>query len=460
MPSVQLSLLAFRPILALLAISLSLSCTGPQEQAPPPNVLLISLDALRADHLGCYGYERSTSPFIDELAQRSLRFANAFANTHGTAPSHTTMLSGLYQESHRVGYTSGAVPERSIPEQVTLLSQTLQGLGYRTIGVTGGGNVGARFGFDRGFDHYDDRGNGVDRVVRRSLRQVEQAAASGQPIFLFFHTYEIHSPYRPPLEYAERFDRSGSDFVTNSENLLRFIHSARTKLTAADLERVTALYDAGIAYTDDQLRLLWDGLERLGLLDDALIIFTSDHGEELGEHGGLLHRNLLYDELLRIPLLIQGNGIEPAVREDFAGLVDVVPTVLDFVRRRGVQVSLLERNEGRSLLADQGSPSTAGNADTVFAQYGNLRYAVRTKQWKLITTPSEDKTELYDIGADPQEQHDIAEQHADVVNRLKAELRRWLQSTRPVMPGSEVELSEEEMERLRALGYVASSSAR
>ena len=169
------------------------------EPERPPNILFISIDALRADRLEAYGYDRPTSPFLAELGREGLVFENAFVNTHGTTPSHTTMLSGLYQEQHGVGLDpaeAGGVVERPHPRPVELLPEILRAHGYSTVGVTDGGNAGEAFGFARGFDRFDDRGGGIEKGARRVLRMVGEAGAKA-PLFVFLHTYEVHSPYRP-----------------------------------------------------------------------------------------------------------------------------------------------------------------------------------------------------------------------------------------------------------------------
>jgi arylsulfatase A-like enzyme len=159
---------AFAAVMLATILAGTTSCreAGPEQsdlRSPrrKPNILLISIDALRADHLGCYGYDRATSPFIDELARRGVFFEHASVNTHGTTPSHTTMLTGLYQETHRVALTD--VARSGIPREVTLLPEILKREGYETIAVTGAGNVGGRFGFARGFDEFDKPGGGVER---------------------------------------------------------------------------------------------------------------------------------------------------------------------------------------------------------------------------------------------------------------------------------------------------------
>jgi arylsulfatase A-like enzyme len=452
-----------RTLLVLLALTLlglpALGCRpgAPEESEAPPSeplhVLLISIDALRADRLGCYGHDRPTSPFLDELAARGVRYARAFVATHGTTPSHASLLSGLYQETHRVGFDTAAAAavSRGIPEEVELLSETLRGHGYATLGVTDGGNIGGKFGFDQGWDVWNDRGGGVRKVVRRALTALDEELPRGRPVFLFLHTYEVHSPYEPPEGFHGRFGHLDSAFVPSSENLIRHAHAARTALSPADLEAVKARYDEGILFTDSVLRELFDELERRGFLERALVVLTADHGEELGEHGGLVHRDLLFEELIHVPLMVSGPGVPAGrVEEGLVSAVDVAPSILGFL---GLPVP--PAVQGRAALGLTGG--SAGRR-AVVAQYGDARYTLRTDRWKLIESfrPAE-SVELYDLAADPGETENVARRHPEVVESLRQALARWREAHPPLGAaggGSEVVLSPEELERLRALGYV------
>ena len=412
----------------------------------PSHVLLISIDALRADHLGVYGYARDTSPFLSELAGRGILFRRAFVNTHGTTPSHASMLSSLYQETHRVGF-SDAGGVAGLPEQIGLLQEELRRHGYRTIGVTDGGNIGASFGFGRGFDVFHDRGGGVRRGSRRLAALVKENLAGGQPLFLFFHTYEVHSPYQPPAPYAEMFGPFDSDFSASSSSLLAHAHSAGTSLRPADLERLRGLYDGEIRLTDDTLRHFFEELDALGVLKRALVVVTGDHGEEFGEHGGLLHRGLLYDELLHVPLIVAGPGIPGGQVEDgLVSEVDIAPSLLGHLGFAPPPAM-----EGRSFLAG----GKARGQRAIVAQYGAAKYAVRTDRWKLILTGSPEGVELYDLAADPRELRRVEAENPEVVATLRGALAAWKSARRPVsgVPPA-VELSQEEIEQLKSLGYL------
>jgi arylsulfatase A-like enzyme len=173
--------------------------------ATKPNILLISLDALRADHLSSHGYHRRTTPFLNKLAAQGTRFSYATVNTHGTPPSHTTMFASLYQETHRVGMEALSHDDNAplIPTEIELLPEILQRDGWTTIGVTGGAWMSAAYGFSRGFDRFSDQTEDASEGAALLVGAITRELASGRPVFAFFHTYEIHSPYRPPEAYVD-----------------------------------------------------------------------------------------------------------------------------------------------------------------------------------------------------------------------------------------------------------------
>jgi arylsulfatase A-like enzyme len=409
---------------------------------------LISIDTLRADHLGCYGYERDTSPFLDELAAGGARFANATINTHGTTPSHATILSSLYQEAH--GVQAGSDPPRAIPPEVALLPEILRSHGYATLGITGGGNVGREFGFARGFDEFDDRAHSVKVGVRRALRRIAHhlEAPEPRPLFVFLHTYEVHSPYAPPQAYHSLFGPTSSDFEPTSRNLLAIVNDARTALSSADLSHVVAMYDAGIRHTDDVLRSFFEELAELGFLEDAVVAVTSDHGEEFAEHGGLLHRALLYQEILTVPLIFSGRGVAPGlVDRSPVSSVDIAPTLLALAN-----LPVPADMQGRPLLGASGE--RVGPERVTVAQYGPHLYAVRSGEWKLIETHDPPGLELYHLASDPGEQADVAGEQPQIVAELRRELAAWRRRHARSLTPVTADLDPEAVERLRALGYV------
>lgn len=429
---------------------LAIGCGEAPPQVRQPNILLVSLDALRADHLSCYGYDRQTSPFLDELAADGTRFSQAFVNTHGTPPSHTTMLSSLYQETHRVGYGGGTPEGRNdvIPEQVEMVQQILQRNGWRTVAVTGGGYMSEIFGFGRGFGSFSGKASSIEQGTDLMIKELEEE--QNRPIFAFLHTYQIHSPYDPPNHYRDLWDTGESDIDGSNESLVPIQNRAHEVLEKKDFDHLEALYDGEIRFTDTTLRSFFSDLERIGFMDDALVIITSDHGEEFGDHGGLLHRVSLYEELLHIPVILYGNGIARGrVDPTLISLIDIAPTILS-----AAGLPTTPNMEGRNLLGDLSSPRWQDQR--VFAQYTSLRYAIRTPRFKLIQNPNKDRIQLFDLRHDPGENRNIRRRHEDLAASLLAELEEWKRTLpEPInLEATQANLPPETLEELRALGYV------
>jgi arylsulfatase A-like enzyme len=438
------------------------NCSSAQQ----PNVLLISIDTLRADHLSSYGYDYETSPFLDELAAQGTRFKNAFVNCHPTPPSHTTILSSRYQETHTVllhpRKRGDVTPGRDhlvqeIPKAIKLLQEMLQDSGYATVGVVGRG-FGTRVGgFERGFDDYyspTDNKEGRGRL----LKMIRKRLSEGRPIYAFFHTFAVHAPYLPPKRYQKMFGEETNEFRPTVKN----IRKAASKQNLKDIAKARAMYDGEIRKTDDDLRKFFSSLEEIGFLSNALVIVTSDHGEEFGEHGGMMHGPKLYDELIHVPLILWGSGVPKGkVVERLVSSVDIVPTILDIVN-----VETDAHLEGENLLA----PARLSPEDeVVFSQVAQSQYSVRTHRWKLITArrdnlppssplleqPIVSPVELYDLRDDPAERDNVAQQHPDQVKTLESLLASWkVGLDRTIKPGSTRIQTEAQRERLRALGYL------
>lgn len=430
---------------------MTVACDRPVPESSPPNILLISIDALRADHLGFDGYDRATSPELDRLAARGIRFSQAFVNTHGTPPSHATLLSSLYQETHQVGVSADRDSHQSLvlPDGLPLVHEILRDAGWFTVAVTGGGYMAPDFGFDRGFEVFQTPGGRVARGAGTLVEVLSNRDSDDRPVFAFFHTYQVHSPYKPPPRFRALYGDFPSSIEATSEALLEIQGRADEVLTETDFDFLESQYDGEIRYTDEVLGEMLASLDEIGFLDHTVVIITSDHGEEFGEHGGVLHGGTLFDELLRVPLVIAGPGV-PLGRVDPAlvTLVDVAPTILSLA---GLPVP--SQMEGRNLLAEHSGEPWAGQR--VFAQYGDRLYCVRTPRWKLIHRPG-GVDALFDLRRDPGERRNLATLHPEMGAELRAEIETWRAARLrldPETPRPE-QLSPEKIEELRALGYV------
>jgi arylsulfatase A-like enzyme len=377
------------------------------QREPGWDVLLISLDTLRADRLGCYGYSRPTSPHLDRLAERSVRFATAVSQSPWTRPSHRSLLNGLYPVS-RQGLSS--------PPLAVMLWQA----GYRTRALTGGGQLHYRFGFQRGFEEY--RITDWLRVIDDAARHLTVESERRQ--FLFLHTYEPHDPFTH-TELASGLPRGriGQSFSNRDHQRLK------GTLSAAEKTYIEALYDGGIAFTDRQLGRLLEKLTASGVMEHTVVLVTSDHGEQFWEHGNFRHGQNMYDHQLLVPLILylppdlrRQLGLDPelagSVIRQQVRLVDLYPTILDLLA-----IPLSHPVQGRSL-----RPLLEGRALApveAFAENTNVkieRKALRSERHKLVHTVGRDRLELFDLLADPGEQVNLANQLPDLARLLVSRL--------------------------------------
>jgi arylsulfatase A-like enzyme len=326
----------------------------------PHGIILISLDTLRADHVGVYGYYRNTTPFIDAFAEESIVFENAVVQAPTTLPSHMSIMTSLYPHSH------GVKRNTSLPSENLTLAELLQQGGYKTAAFVDGGWMRAVFGFSQGFETYDGEEKiGIAKILPKVKKWVDKNKS--HPFFLFMHCYDIHSPYDPPPPYDMMFQDTvyTGSFVAGTENL-RLAAWNQIRLSDQDLRYTIALYDGGIRYTDEMIGEFFAYLRNAGLYDNSLIIVTSDHGEEFMEHGSFLHWRLYYRPNLHVPLIMRVPTLtKKEMRIDtFVQSIDLLPTILDFAKlppppgSTGKKSYATDQNEQQFLLPLKGTSST------------------------------------------------------------------------------------------------------
>lgn len=424
------------------------------------SVVLVSIDTLRADHLGAYGYRRPTSPRLDALARESIVFERAYSQSPATAPSHMTLLTGVLPSVHRViSWHSGV--ERSLSDALPTLATLLRRAGYRTAAHTAGGNVDAALGFDQGFESFASVPWGDLELAGRTLSEFARGAR-GAPIFFFAHTYEVHAPYVPPAEYARLFvdPAYAGGIISSREELIRRagtdawdrLHQpfwAPVKASdPADVRHLVDLYDAGIRRIDDQLASFLRHFRDAGLDRNALLVVTSDHGEEFMEHGGLQHGTRMYEEALHVPLVVRlpaGSGAQR--RSEVVRLLDLVPSLLEWLG-----LGLPEHLQGESLLP---LLKGGGRSRPVYAEEiaGGLQ-SLRIGDQKYLRHGKLEA--LFDLAADPGERQDRLTPDETYTWRSRASriLEANLQLAARFEPGARPELDDETLRQLRALGYV------
>ncbi len=396
------------------------SCGGSDASAERPNILLISIDSLRSDHLGCYGYSKDTSPFIDELAGRGARFTNAVSTTSWTLPAHAAMLTGLNDSTH--GLVDNGL---RLSEDHVTLAELLKEQGYRTAGFYGAPYLHPTFGMGQGFDVYQScMSEAADdgEVVRQSARSnkapshadvtgprtrgfVKDWAATireGEAWFAFVHLWDVHYDFIAPKAYVDLFDPNYSGSI---DGRLMSNPDIRHDMSPRDLEHVKAQYDAEIRFTDDIVRGIFDDLEARGMLDNTLVILTADHGEEFFEHGRKGHNKTLFEEVVRIPLIMSWPGQIDAglVLEQQAQIIDFMPTIAAATGWDGT-LAVQGRDLGPVLAGLQVESSPA--LLELLIDKGSQR-ALRTNEWKLIKPHERSPGYWFDLEKDPAEKQPV-----------------------------------------------------
>jgi choline-sulfatase len=408
--------------------------------AAPPNVLLLSVDTLRADHLGCYGYDRPTSPALDAFAATAILFEDAVCEVPLTSPSMGSMLSSRHPRMN--GTTRNGLP---MPANVPLVQETFQQNGYFTFCITSNWTLKRKLsGLDRGFDHYDDAfkekrwgiikpersGDEVTKLALQALADRPQ----GKPFFAWVHYSDPHAPYKLHDNHQPAGKNAGS--------------------RGSKQESVKARYDSEIAFTDAEISRLLAALP-----ENTAVLFVGDHGESLYEHGYLGHGRRIYQNNLHIPLMIRANGIPPARSAFPARGIDVGPTLLGLAaltRPEGMLgIDLLRDTlpESRARVVETygGAVPSLPGAKAVMGDAGPMLQGVLSGSWKLIVEGK--RAELYNLADDPGELKDLAAENPAQVEQLRTSIDTWNQAVTPRQESTHT-LTEEDVDALKSLGYV------
>jgi arylsulfatase A-like enzyme len=457
---------------AVLAVGAGVALLRPR-RAARPDVVLVTIDTLRADRLGCYGASGGASPRIDALARSGVVFDNAACPMPLTRPSHFSMMTGLYPRQHGVVNNQGV-----LADPVLTVAEVFAAAGYRTAAFVGVRLLAAESGAGQGFGRLDAPPGAywtADEVAKRAIPWVGEASASIQPFFLWVHLYDPHMPYAPPPEF-----RRGAAAAAEADALPEVSWKVLTELAGRaggalsrpTLERALALYDGEVAFTDHWVGRLLDALD--GRAErKAAVVFTADHGECF-DHGIYFeHADCLYDGALRVPLIVrpvppEGRGRRVARQVEN---LDLAPTLLALAgvpRPAGLpRASLFSAEEGgdarayfqHPLYAEQSAQNRLRRQDQIRSVAGEpvrpLRpgqdeLGVRTSAWKYIRAG--DAEELYDLRADPAESRNVAAEHGDVREELRAAVAAWTRAH--PLNVAQAPLNEELKRTLRSLGYL------
>ena len=476
-------------LLAIVGVATALAL-GSGCQRPPnkkPNVLLISIDTLRADHVGAYGYRLDTTPTIDALARRGVRFADATVAWPKTWPSMAAMVTG------KAPQTNGILlrPRRPLPPENLTLAEALRDGGYATGAVVANVNLARSFGFDQGFETYVE--SWADEAIRQtgsaSFRNApglvkrftngrivtDQALATldalgggkDRPFFLWLHYIDPHGPYVPPPAYAKFFVGEHPPYLVPLEELPPYqlqIDPATGKVSS-DIGFYTTQYDREIRSLDDQISRLLAALDERGLTRDTLIVFTADHGESLSENAYYLeHGDVPYQTTAAVPLFFVLDGRFPGGRvvEGPVGVIDVFATILELTGTP-VPPGLASTSLVRALEGDDAA--TPKDVYMMSGKYEPWQLSVREGPWKLVLLRAPQDREwlraperaLYDLARDPTEQHDVLAENRVLAAALEKKLVDWLVTTPRYAGGARTDLEqldERTQDMLRALGYL------
>ncbi len=444
------------------------------------NVVLIVMDTARQDRLSCYGYERETSPRLSELAESGATYANAYSTSSWTAPGHASLFTGLFPVAH------GATQEDwDLDEELTTIAEALSENGYRTVGIVENPMLSRDLGYAQGFAEYHEewlprarpgpRNPALDRFV-----ETISGATPGQPLFVFVNLIEPHSPYNSSRQFRDRFLTDPT--IPLEANEWRDYYVGRRAFSEEEITHLNELYDAELLFTDHVVGQMADELQDLGQLDSTVFIVTSDHGENIGDHGHMDHVFSLYETTTRVPLLIRcpslfapGSTVESPVQ-----LTDLFPTVLavagvDDAEYPSHGRSLLgDLPRDREILCEYYYPQQAIKGYRRLDDRRNLKLAPYLRRIRSLTAGgmklilgSDGRSELYDLQGDPHELADIIESpaHAEIARALEERLTDFVDGHRRARgdtlgePDSEpgepdARLDEATRKALRSLGYL------
>lgn len=469
------------------------------------NIVLISIDTLRADHLSCYGYKRPTTPNIDRIAANGARFRNAYSTAVWTPPAHASMLTGLYPSQH------GVTDNKRLSENIPTLAETLHAHGYVTAGFVNNPLVGAMVGLDRGHDQFHEiwRGDNASTKVgraakyaRRKLREtlgkndhgaqltnrgvktwLDKQAWSSRPFYLFLHYIEPHNPIGAPKPFRHKFVDPRLDDFIDKEKLARVAHNPlccftdEIRLTKDELTYLIALYDGEIAYVDAMVGEVVQTLRQMQMLENTLLIITADHGEHFGEHGMFSHVSSLYEPIVHVPLIVHHPKFyQPgSIYDGPVQTIDIFPTVLDLL---ATSYPGPVAPPGRSLLPAGGKLQLDAGRPIIAEWEGRVpKYVKRKLRERHLNSPGdydfmtqrmkmvrkqnhkyilrEDGDEqLFNLASDPTESRNLATSEPAICDALKRHLSELEDMALFSTSANEVEMNDDVKARLQDLGYL------
>lgn len=410
---------------------------------PNCNVILISIDTLRADHLSLYGYPKKTTPNLDQISENARIFKNFYVNTPWTLPSHASMLASNYASNLKMQ----SIVDKFPPES-TMIAQVLKDKGYETASIAydTAAFVSQKHGYDKGFDDFDfikpnPNEQDADVIFPKAIEWLDQN--KNQKFFLFLHTFQVHDPYCPPKEYDTFKENYKGELNCVGPDTIAAVNRGELKLSEEDLKRYISLYDGEILFTDHYLGLLFEKLSELGMDKNTIVVITSDHGEEFGERSLWgIHSYSLYEELVHVPLIIKAPNLKPQTDQKLASMIDIPPTILDLlglpvppefkgtsIRKTNQKPIYVETSANKQdLMHYDKAVATIGQIEPKVRQtqqIPNLKQAVVAYGWKLIVNNDSGDEELYNLQSDPKELTNLIGQNLPQETQLKTILKNF-----------------------------------
>ncbi len=425
------------------------------------NVVLISIDTLRADHMSCYGYSRNTTPALDALSKEGCFFKNVTSTSSWTAPAMASLFTTLMPSQHNIRHgvcKSGNIYGQEIlsASHVTL-AEILKENGLTTLGISSNPHLTPELGFAQGFDRFMVcKFKKAEEITKTAIDLMTQYA-NGKPFFLWVHYFDPHWPYSKQEPWIHTYAPDYNDELQQfyNTNLPRVRTAAGIEKGSNMLQSLIALYDSEINYVDQSVGKLFDTIHDTG---NTMIVLVSDHGEGFLEHDTLDHGYQLYEESIHVPLIIKCPTVKSA-KKSFntpCSIIDIPPTILDWLgikNRYNLQGrSLLSFMKGK--ISDDASESNR----SIFSElnrFGKNLISLRVGKWKYINDIKYQEEELYDLAADPYETVNIIEKEPVLHTEMKDTLSNWLTAARKPKPKiKRTKLDQESLEKLKSLGYI------
>jgi arylsulfatase A-like enzyme len=458
-----------------------------------PNIILIVMDTVRADHLSLYGYEKHTTPHLERLSEKATLYTNTIAPGDHTLPSHASIFTGMYASKHRAHLNPPIhLAGRPLAENSDTLAEILSEKGYLTAGIIANYlYVSHRFGQDQGFHYFDQRtfepilGSLPQFYIRNSVcdlasyfavprhfdakfrnaqdinseafRFLHKMQKEKRPLFLFINYMDAHWPYLPPKPFDKLFSGKDEDFTSvKYQRMWGEVMSLKRTVTNDEYNHLLSQYDGAIAYIDFHIEKLITKLYELGMYEDCLLIITADHGEAFGERNFIGHTVSVYQDQVHVPLIIKYPNIDKSVVvNETVSLVDIMPTILNLLGHEipeDIQGQSLLKLESRNYRAVMSESFTGMGPRGLHPRFHRLEKAIFWGPFKLISSTS-GKRELYDLSNDANEKKNLYRPDDGLSNELEAKLNPWFEDIKDE-PASRVDLDGETIDRLRSLGYL------